>query len=89
MIEVRTPEMRRQRLASMLAADGGDPGGVAWLSSGMPRGKSARPLGENHVRRPTDPCPGPCAQPEVGALHRQRPLDDDHVNIDEAAIEGN
>src|SRR5438128_1407537 len=70
MLEVRTPEMRRQRPASMLATEGGDPGRVAGLLAACREEGERALVVEKLIGRPADPCPGPCAQPEVGVLHR-------------------
>ena len=70
MLKVRTPEMRRQRTASVLAAEGGDPRRVpGFLPACREEGQRALVV-EEHIRGPADLRTGASAEPEVSVLHR-------------------
>ena len=71
MLEVRAAKMRRERSASVLAAEGGDRRSRSGPFRDTPQGRSAPLAVEKHVRCPANSCTGAYTQPEAGVLHRR------------------
>ncbi len=71
MLEVRAAKMRRERSASVLAAEGGDPSRVADLFATRRKEGQRALVVEKHVRCPANSCTGAYTQPEAGVLHRR------------------